>query len=394
MQARGDRLVQFVVKISKLCNLRCRYCYELPELGNREVMSRESLRRMYAHIRGYYEARDRADGMRTELRFIWHGGEPLLVDPQVYWDTFGDQREILGPALPSSNLMQTNLTVLDEERLRLLRDGLDGFGVSVDLFGGLRVNLADRDAEPRVLANMDELRRRGIPFGCITVLTRRNLPFVRQIFRFYERAGLAFRVLPLFSGAFDDQHAGYEVTSEQIVEAYRTLIDLWLQSDQPPSITPVDSWIDGVTHHLTPGAVPRYFSKREWNPALLVNTNGDCYSSGDPYGDPEWTLGNLFTTPLAEIMTGDRMEKSLLEAERRMAVSCTRCPYFMSCTGYPLVEEFSNCREESLGIRVCVVERAAHEHIELRLRAAPQLYAKGEASCGKEASSGFSSASG
>jgi len=33
----------FVMKVSKLCNLRCTYCYEYDELANRERMSLDQL---------------------------------------------------------------------------------------------------------------------------------------------------------------------------------------------------------------------------------------------------------------------------------------------------------------------------------------------------------------
>ena len=199
-----NRITQFVVKISKFCNLRCRYCYEMEELGSKVSMSREQLQRLYRHIEAYYGPLDASDGVQTELRFIWHGGEPLLIEPQRFWDTFADQKEIFGER-KVMNLVQTNLTVVDDERIRLMRDGFNSVGVSVDLFGGLRVNLASRDSGPTTLRNMDVLRKEKIPFGCITVLTRKNIGDIERICRFYEKAGLSFRLLPLFDGAYEGQ---------------------------------------------------------------------------------------------------------------------------------------------------------------------------------------------
>jgi uncharacterized protein len=338
-----DRQAQLVIKSSKHCNLRCSYCYEMAELHKREAMSREDLRRIYQNVRGYYLDLDRAQGLRTEVRFIWHGGEPLLLPPQFYWDTFADQQEIFGEDLPTSNLVQTNLTVLCDERLRLLRDGFDSVGVSIDLFGGLRVNLNGRDQQHRVLRNMEVLRKSGVPFGCITVLTRANLRHVEQIYRFFEKAGISFRVLPLFDGAYADQHSRYDLSSQEIAEAYKQFIDLWLQGTGEIQITPLNNYIQSVVHHLTEGVPPRYLDRRSFTPSILVNTNGDCYCSGDPYGDPEWTLGNLITTPLAEIVAGERMDKACRAAEARMALNCTRCKYFGSCSGFPIVEEDTPC---------------------------------------------------
>ena len=38
-------VAQFVMKISKYCNLRCTYCYEYNELGNKERMSLDHIAR-------------------------------------------------------------------------------------------------------------------------------------------------------------------------------------------------------------------------------------------------------------------------------------------------------------------------------------------------------------
>lgn len=276
-----------VVTVSKLCNLRCAYCYEMKELDQRLVLSHDQLKRIYLNILDYYVERDRADGHRTKIKFIWHGGEPLLVPPDFYWTTFEHQRDIFSTKLTVQNVAQTNLTVLDDSRAELLQHGFSSFGVSIDLFGGLRVNLAGKDQQERVLRNMETLRRRGLNFGGLTVLTKKNLAHVTRIFRFYERAQMSFRVLPLFPGAFDDQHHGYEITTSDIISAYKSLLDLWFQSSNPPDILPLTRYIKEAWNGRAARMEPRYFSKREWNPAFLINITGDLFHTADPYGDPD-----------------------------------------------------------------------------------------------------------
>lgn len=51
-----------------------------------------------------------------------------------------------------------------------------------------------------------------------------------------------------------------------------------------------------------------------------------------------------------------------------MAANCVGCPYFGSCSGYPIAEEHYNCLEKTPdGGRRCVVERGLFEHIERRV---------------------------
>jgi len=366
MQAKPakPRPVQFIIKVSKFCNLRCTYCYEYPELGDKTTMSHEQLDRMYTHIADYYASLDEP----TTVKFIWHGGEPLLLDPEVYWTTFARQREIFGP-IRVENVVQTNLTMLDDERLRLLKEGFNGVGVSLDLFGGLRVNLAGKDSQDRVLANLDRLRKADVRFGGITVLSRKNAGHIKSIFRFYERLGASFRLLPLFAGAYPDQHAGYEISAKETLEALCTVVDLWLQSDKNLTIAPVTDHIRSVIRYLTPGMPSVFYSRRAWETAVVVNTRGEAYADAEAY-DPDYSYGNIFTTPLRELFASANRKKSLEASELRMAASCAKCPYFGACSGYTkgeYVESFADSPRVG-DILLCTVERGLLQYIEKRLR--------------------------
>lgn len=362
------RELQFVVKVSKFCNLRCQYCYEFAELGNRETMTREQVRRMYSHIARFVDRRDAEDGERTEIQLYWHGGEPLLVDPQFYWDTFADQREILGADRTVTNAVQTNLVRLDDERLRLLLEGFGNVGVSVDLFGGLRVNLGGRDPQETVIANLQRVLDAGGKVGCITVLTARNVSMLPRIFQFYDQAGIPFRVLPLFDAVTEDQTAAFTITLDEQLRALCDLTDLWLAGQHlttPPS--PLDSYVPIAARYLSDGPRDRYYSRREWPLVTVVNTNGDCFTYGEPYGDPEWCLGNVFESPLAALYSGDVFQRCVDEAERRQALNCATCPYFGYCDGSLIAETEQNVRDQVNGVLRCTA-RPVIDHIVSRLR--------------------------
>lgn len=365
MTSKEKKRVQFVIKSSKFCNLRCRYCYEYAELGNREAIAPEQLDKMYAHIASYYSRLDRP----VDIQFIWHGGEPLLQHPDYYWRTFDRQQQIFGELASSvTNTVQTNLTVLNNKHIHLLREGFDGVGVSVDLFGGLRVNQADKDSLQVVLANMDRLQSEKINFGCITVLTKLNLPYLEEIYKFYEKIKIPFRVLPLFNGAFDGQHQGYEIDANEVLNAYRTLFDLWLESKSSVRVRPIIDYIKPVIRHYIPNAQPDFYNKREWEYMYLVNVNGDIYSYADAYNS-EFCHGNLFETPLENIVLSAGHEKAIMAAEKRMASACHSCEYFGRCSGYPVAEEsVIHNQVDTDGNAQCTKEKGIFQYIEKRFK--------------------------
>jgi len=354
-------LTQWVVKVSKLCNLRCDYCYEMPELGNPARMSLEEIGTLFDHVAAYY-ARDPL----TAIHFIWHGGEPLVQDPSYYRAIFAEQKRRLA-GIQVRNVVQTNLTILDEDRMALLRDGFDGVGVSIDLFGEHRLNVAGRSSQDRVLANLDRLHDAGIPFGCISVLTRRTLPHLDAIFQFYEKLGVSFRILPLFRGATDDQNAAFQVDGGEVLDAVCRLFDLWLESPTRITIAPLAELTSRILQRRA-GDEPKYYDRRAWEEVVIVNTNGDLYSDGEAY-EPGKSWGNIFATPLGELVGAPAWERSVLATERRMASACVDCRHFGTCRGYAVGEDNRRYDDEVDGegrIR-CVVERGLCDHIERRL---------------------------
>lgn len=371
LQGVGQRRLTVVVKTSKFCNLRCTYCYEYDELDDRTQLTRGDLRALYGNIDSYLQEVDARDGQTTALDIVWHGGEPLLVEPAFYRDTFADQRLDL-PGRPVANTVQTNLTVLSEDRLRLLVDDFDSVGVSFDVEGGLRVNVAGRDSRDQVSRNIHRLKEAGGRFGCITVLTAANIGHLDRIVDFYEELGLDFRLLPLFNGAFADQHDAIEVDNETIVSAMCHVFDRWLESSSTVNVTPLNEYTIAAQRLLS-RAPHAYYDRRKMLDVLLVNTDGQAYLLGDAFDQPEQSIGNVFRTPLTELVHSPGYERSAHSAELRMAANCTHCEFFGGCDGNFAANSEVTDRDVIEGrVRACSIPRAVIGHIMSRLSSIPE----------------------
>jgi uncharacterized protein len=325
---------------------------------------------MYRHIAQYYSLYPAP----VNIEFVWHGGEPLLLGPNFYWTTFNDQTNIFDtPSVSVRNFVQTNLYSLNKELLVLLKYGFDEIGVSLDLYGGLRRTLSGRDSQSKVLANMDRLKEADIPFGCITVLSKRNIDRASQIFRFFERAGISFRVLPIFRGADDQQNEPYALSPEEVLACFRDLFELWIQSPQPIVLEPLFTYTEHVLGSYVGNNTGRY-DKADWEYIYVVNIDGLLYSYADLY-DPGFAHGNIFETPLRDLVHGCGHRKAINAAEDRMRAACSSCRYFgRACSGYPMAEESPMYGEASSPERAsaseamrCVKDRGILEYIEQRL---------------------------
>ena len=143
---------QFIVKMHGRCNLACTYCYlyEGPDhtwRGRPAAASPKVLARTASRIGEHA----RTHGL-TALSLVLHGGEPLLAGV----DTLARFTELVREKVPASctvhPVVQTNATLLTEERLTVL--ALHGIRVGISLDGGLpahnerRVDHAGRPSWP------------------------------------------------------------------------------------------------------------------------------------------------------------------------------------------------------------------------------------------------------
>jgi uncharacterized protein len=325
---RANSAVDFVIKISKYCNLRCSYCYEYAELGVRKRMQLAQLRSFFTNVRSAVLSQG-----RRKIHFVWHGGEPLLI-PIDYYARIGEiQREALGNEIEYANIMQTNLTVLNDRHVEFLQSKRffnQAIGVSFDVFGDQRVDTRGQLRTHDVLTNLQKLRDAGVAFGAICVLARNTLPRLREIYRFYDSLQIPIRVLPFYKSATDEQVDEHALSFEEIARGLKTLFDDWLCSENATDVAPLSDYMRYALAYLgrsTP--TPRDPADEH---VFLVDTNGDTYGVADTYVD-RYRYGNLFEQDLEAVTASPARTQSIELSRARMERYCTSCPYLGSCPG-------------------------------------------------------------
>jgi uncharacterized protein len=351
-----SNVAQFVVKITKYCNLRCAYCYEYPHLGDKARMSLETLGRIFENI-----ARPNATNRYDSVNFVWHGGEPFLV-PLEYYEAIGElQQQFFSPKFAVSNVVQTNLTVLTPAHLDHLRAArfFSGLGVSFDVYGDQRVDAAGRLRTETVLKNIQALLDQGISFGAIAVLARNTLPHARRIYRFYDQLGIACRFLPFYQSASEDQLAAHAITYVELVEALKAIFDEWLRSERATPVDPVDSYMDYAVAHII-GSPPYRYDKESDELIFVVDIDGGVWGPDEIYGDQS-KYGNLLDDGFDAILRSKGRRRAVERAWRRQMQHCSSCPYFGACPGH-FVGDASPQQQHMLAKSGCPV-RPVLDHI-------------------------------
>ncbi len=170
-----------VLQPTPFCNIDCDYCY-LPDRNNRARMS-------IATVRQVAERLVDDDLVADSLTVVWHAGEPLVLPPAYYEEAFRAFREALPAGTVVSHSMQTNATLIDDDWCRLFVEHGVRVGVSVDgpafVHDAHRRTRAGKGTHQRVVRGLETLRRNGVAFHAIAVVTADALRHADAIHAFF-----------------------------------------------------------------------------------------------------------------------------------------------------------------------------------------------------------------
>jgi uncharacterized protein len=323
-----------IIKPTDGCNARCRYC-SAAHPGAARFMTSATLGEVFrlfgewAHLHG-----------RDSLKFIWHGGEPLLMPPSFWEDMFRRQEELertLGVRV--EHALQTNATLIRPGTLpllvRLLGEG-GSVGTSADPIPGVRELKGAPDGRYREALDeaMGLLRQAGLRFGILFVVHRLALPDLKSIYRDFRKLGAGLRFNPLYrqgrateSGVWDD----IGITSMEWGRALMDLRQAWDEDGRPGDVVPFAPW-------------QRLHDGKGWQ--LSCECSGNCASShfgvdpdGSVYPCGRSADGRALGLGQVEDLTAQVLHahanRRILDNRRAYLrrTHCRECPWWAYCHG-------------------------------------------------------------
>jgi len=175
-----------VVQPTPFCNIDCSYCY-LPDRRSKHVVAKETLANLFAQVFASGWTDDR-------LTIVWHAGEPMVLPIDFYREAFRLAAETKPRALTLSHSFQTNGTLIDDAWCDFFAEADVRVGVSVDgpkeFHDRHRRTRSGQGTFERTIAGIRLLRRRGLPFHVISVLTAASLAAPQRMLDFYLEEGI------------------------------------------------------------------------------------------------------------------------------------------------------------------------------------------------------------
>lgn len=328
--------ISLIVKGTRACNLRCGYCYVKPSAVNEKEsrMSDETLENM---IRKFTSSRFK------HVSFVWHGGEPLLISQEFYELAIRIQEDCKtqNGELEINNSLQSNVTLLDQKKLDFFTKLGISPGTSCDgpayLHDASRPFVSGEGSYAQVRRGLELLKtqkdKKGKErnVGTLCVITKNNASKAEEIYRHFKELGLSsFGILPYKSRERPD----LALSNKQFFDFHRTIYDLWVEDDQPFSrITPLS---DIVTHFIGGKSSVCSYKGNCFEDILSVNVDGSVYLCAG-LDVPEWSLGNVNTHSVDEMLSSGTYLKALELREKAKADCSSSCDYYPACN--------SGCRE-------------------------------------------------
>ena len=177
-----------VVKVTRDCNLRCKYCYVADkDKYKNEVMPFEVFKDLVDRI---VEDRIKNNTNNEDFSFTFHGGEPTIIG----YDTLNKYISYAYNTFRANDVrarfsIQTNTTLLDERFINLFRDYQDSVGISYDGIGSNNKDRTNRDS--KYYENViKKLKENQVSVGNICIVDRNNIDNITKNIKYFNKLKL------------------------------------------------------------------------------------------------------------------------------------------------------------------------------------------------------------
>lgn len=241
--------MQIIIKLTTICNLNCVYCSE----GDKPAatLAEEDV---YKLINELPELLDTYHDKSITL--LWHGGEPMTVGTP-YLDRIMAYAEKILDGYDLRFLMQTNLTLLNDDWIQLLLKYNVGIGVSLDGYKELHdENRKGKGGKPTfdlIVDNLKKLQRNEIKCGILMVLNTEVPIDIDKLYDLIKMLGCDIKIHPVIpcGRAANNLHAK-EIYDNYIEVLKLIFVKCMEDMEDDVNIEPINSLLRAI---LTDGTV-------------------------------------------------------------------------------------------------------------------------------------------
>ncbi|WP_236240514.1 radical SAM protein [Streptomyces sp. CC228A] len=304
----------------------CTYCY-LPFRKSNHLMAREVAEAVAKAVNGWAAE-------QPGFEVVWHGGEPLAAGRE-YLAT------LMATFVGVKHSVQTNAALLDDAWCQFFIEHEMHIGVSIDGPEDMNTHRVTRAGHPGfrvIMRGIERLRRHGIPFSAIAVVSDPDPADAPRLYEFFAEQG----VTTLGVNVEEEEGVNHNATHTAPARAtdfWAALTDAWRANpvirvrEVQRVLNFASAVIGGQNLVPSPASAP-------WDPMPTVAYDGGVVMlspelagfTDKRFGD--FTTGNVLHTNL-DVLVAQAEERTPWISEFWSGVDACRstCPTFAFCGG-------------------------------------------------------------
>jgi uncharacterized protein len=310
------------------CNLRCAYCFYIGRQGRTAPHPRMSDDILERTIASYMRS-----SQTSSYTFSWQGGEPGLMGLEFFEKAVRLQMKYAPPRAIVCNAFQTNGTLITDEMAAFFADYKFLLGVSVDgpaqAHDHYRKTPDGRPTHALVLRGIDRLRRHGVDFNILALVSSRNVKQPREIYGYFKNQGFFHQqYVPCVEFDAAGQLLPYSVTGPQWGAFLCEIFDRWVGEDVGRiSIRLFDS----IVEYLASGKRNACTMASDCRQYFVVEHDGSVYPC-DFFVRDDLRLGGIGNGHWKDFLDSPVYRQFGL-GKASWVDECRACPYLALCHG-------------------------------------------------------------
>jgi uncharacterized protein len=319
-----------IIHTSNNCNLKCKYCYAHPDNAPKQDMSLNVMQKAIDEMLLLPR-----ENLHISIEF--HGGEPLMHFNTIRNAVLYGEKVSRIKGISILYQMQTNGTIINEEIINFLKDKNIKLRISID--GNKEIHDANRlfkngeGSFSKVFNNIKLLQDNKVDFEVISVVSKTNVDSMQNVLDFFiEHKITNIRLIPMWIQGNAD--CSLAITPEHFSERYIELIRkiIYYNINNYIKISNINlkylfetilSWERNFMCFRAPCGAGLDM--------IDFSVNGDVYPCEEMNERQELKIGNIFDTPLKEIIDNSELIKILKTRIPEKIDKCNHCTWKRFC---------------------------------------------------------------
>jgi uncharacterized protein len=282
-----------------------------------------------------------------KISFVWHAGEPLALPVGYYEQLFEHIDQFPSLAGKVTHSMQTNGMLVNDAWCDFFLKHSVSVGISIDgpdfIHDAYRKDRRGQGTLDRVLKGVETLKRNGVEFHVIAVVSSNSLDFPDEIFRFFLDLGVRNLGFNIEEKEGVNQSSSLETVDmdERVKIFFKRIYELQKQHDNRLKIREFDRAFRAIAVSDLDRPEKSGWQNDQTTPIRIVSIDhAGNFSTFSPellgmsdreHGD--FVFGNVHQDAFDSMWSNPNFIETLVEINRGVEKCKTSCQYFALCGG-------------------------------------------------------------